>query len=42
LYHLAAVLLGASLLLAVYVTRPGEVRQPAPQPTDPANPSAAA
>jgi DHA1 family tetracycline resistance protein-like MFS transporter len=28
-YHLAALLLGASLLLAVYVTRPGEASKPA-------------
>src|SRR5258708_3257215 len=41
-YYLAALLLGASLLLAVYVTRPGEAVQPAPQPADPANPSATA
>jgi DHA1 family tetracycline resistance protein-like MFS transporter len=41
-YYLAALLLGASLLLAGYVTRPSEVRQPAPQPADPANPSAGA
>ena len=30
-YHLAALLLGASLLLAVYVTRPSEVSQSASQ-----------
>jgi DHA1 family tetracycline resistance protein-like MFS transporter len=30
-YYLAALLLGASLLLAVYVTRPGEASQPAAQ-----------
>src|SRR6267143_1992486 len=41
-YDLAAVLLGASMLLAVYVTRPSEARQAAPQPVDPANPSATA
>jgi hypothetical protein len=28
-YYLAAVLLGSSLLLAVYVTRPGDANQPA-------------
>ncbi len=39
-YYLAAVLLGASLLLAVYVTRPGEADLAAPLPTDPSNPSA--
>src|SRR5258707_377489 len=33
-YYLAAVLLGTSLLLAAYVTRPGEDSQPAPQPAD--------
>src|SRR5229473_220682 len=37
-YYLAAVLLGASLLLAVYVTRPGEADLAAPLPTDPSNP----
>jgi MFS transporter, DHA1 family, tetracycline resistance protein len=31
-YHLAALLLFSSLLLAVYVTRPGAAAQPAPQP----------
>ena len=41
-YDLAAVLLGASMLLAVYVTRPSEARQAAPQPADPADPSATA
>src|SRR6267143_4560441 len=41
-YCLAAVLLGASLLLAAYVTRSSEAVHPAPQPTDPANPSATA
>src|SRR5467141_2098928 len=41
-YYLAALLLGASLLLAVYVTRPREAGQAAPQPADPANPSATA
>jgi MFS transporter, DHA1 family, tetracycline resistance protein len=41
-YCLAAVLLGASLLLAVYVTRSSEAVHPAPQPADPANPSATA
>jgi DHA1 family tetracycline resistance protein-like MFS transporter len=39
-YYLAALLLGASLLLAAYVTRPSEAGQSAPQPADPANPSA--
>jgi DHA1 family tetracycline resistance protein-like MFS transporter len=39
-YYLAALLLGTSLLLAVYVTRPSEAGQPAPQPADPPNPSA--
>src|SRR5882762_1202595 len=41
-YCLAAVLLGASMLLAVYVTRSSEAVHPAPQPADPANPSATA
>jgi len=41
-YDLAALLLGASLVLAVYVTRPREAGQAAPQPADPANPSATA
>src|SRR5713226_250234 len=31
-YYLAALLLGASMLLAVYVTRPGEAGQPASRP----------
>jgi DHA1 family tetracycline resistance protein-like MFS transporter len=39
-YYLAAVLLGSSLLLAVYVTRPSAAAQPAPQPAGPSNPSA--
>src|SRR5712692_3348185 len=33
-YYLAALLLGASLLLAVYVTRPGEAGQPASRPAE--------
>src|SRR6267142_2171902 len=41
-YDLAALLLGASLVLAVYVTRQREAGQAAPQPADPANPSATA
>jgi MFS transporter, DHA1 family, tetracycline resistance protein len=38
-YYLAAVLLGASLLLAVYVTRPSEVTQSAEQTATNINPS---
>src|SRR5712692_10761089 len=38
-YHLAALLLGASLLVAVYVTRPSEVTQSAEQTATNINPS---
>jgi MFS transporter, DHA1 family, tetracycline resistance protein len=38
-YFLAALLLLSSLLLAVYVTRPGEAAQPAPEPATSLDPS---
>ena len=38
-YYLAALLLGASLLVAAYVTRPSEASQPTPQPASSLDPS---